>query len=194
MEGRVDFIGVCPANARLLRGGGDCTVVVVGGDTGTSSIINDGASNVTELPRCDLDLLDLCGAGSGGRPDIFIDLGAPSRRCDNGTMFSSSAIEGSFWLAHKALDDGEVMLALVRGDMMGDLAGLQGGQHFVRGLKPDHLIAIPVVMTVVEQLLQLGDALMQLDLLRTPDLPLCTKRLVEQLDRMGLLIHNDLQA
>lgn len=108
--GRVAFSGVCPAIARLLRGGGDWAVVVHGGEMGISSIFKDGPSIVTELPRCGCDRLDLCGAGTGGRPGICMEVGAPFLRCDNGIMFSSSAIAGNFWLVLIAREVGEVML------------------------------------------------------------------------------------
>lgn len=94
--GLVDFNGVCPAIARLLRGGGDWTAAVHGGETGISSILREGPSTVTELVRCDCDRLDRCGAGIAGRPGILIDRGAPLRLCDSEVMFSSSIIAGSF--------------------------------------------------------------------------------------------------
>jgi hypothetical protein len=101
-----------------LKGGGDSALCA--DEEGISSTLTDegvASAKPTELGRWEREVAIADGNS--------MDVGAPSRRADNGWKFSFSAILGRRWELAKALVCGEAKVLLVLlGARTGDLAGL----------------------------------------------------------------------
>ena len=126
-------------------------------------------------------------------PEISMDCGAPSRLCDNGAVFSSSAMLGNRLELVTGFELGDVMLAPLNGESTGDFAGL----HNVLAVDKEILSSsrhLPVPVSSPQQLLQIRDAVMQALPLETPRLSLCGKSIVQQVNGARLLVDHNLQV